>query len=370
MCKFFVNLSVKNLLNAFFYCKIIVIVFGGIMDGIQITEPKKLSAISKTENFDSIDSAKVIITKALLLREDFITFLGDERAVYPVIPARIGIGKISAVSAGDNSGFERGNRVFPHPETACGKCFECFQGDKNNCSDFNIAGKNADGFLRDFVVLENEDISLLPPSVNDYTALFIDHVAMCDKVIDQIKLSKGEYVVIVGGDVLGIFMAQLAMYYQAVPILVDNNQKNIEYAKRAGVYYTLFADNKLEKSVAELTGARLAKKVVYMTGSNLNSDIALKLAGEHATVCFAGFGTPSLRVNFNIALIKQLNFICVTNGYGNIDSAINLLSNGACNPTLFNIPTVKQTQAMEKIKEMASTLNYDAESGMLIVDIL
>lgn len=340
------------------------------MDGIQIVGPKKLNAISKTENFDGIDSAKVIITKAMLLREDFNTYLGDNRAVYPVIPARIGIGKISAVSEDSNSGFERGLRVFPHPETACGKCFECFHGEKESCSKFNVAGKNTDGFLRDFVVLGNEDISLLPPSVNDYSALFIDHVAVCDKVIDKLHLNKGDYVIIVGGDMLGIFLAQLVMYYQGIPILVDNNEKNVELAKRAGVYYTLFCDNKLEKNVSELTGARFSKKVVYMTGSNLNTDISLKLAGEHATVCFAGFGTPSVKVNFNIALQKQLSFICVTNGYGNIDSAINLLSNSAVNPNLFNIPTVKQSEAMDKIKEMATDINFDAESGMLIVDII
>ncbi len=340
------------------------------MDGIQITEPKKLSAISKTENFNAVESSKVIITKAMLLREDFHSYLGDERTLYPIIPARIGIGKISAVSEDSVSGFERGVRVFPHPETPCGKCFECFQGHKENCSSFNIASKNADGFLRDFAVLSNEDISLLPPSVNDYSALFIDHVAVCDKVIDKLQLNKGEYVIIVGGDILGIFLAQVIMYYQGIPILVDNNEKNIQLATRAGVYYTLFADNKLEKNVSELTGARMSKKVVYMTGSNLNTDIALKLAGEYATVCLAGFGTPSLKVNFNIALIKQLNFICVTNGYGNIDSAINLLANGAVDPNLFTIPTVKQSQAIEKIKEMASDINYDAESGMLIVDII
>ena len=64
-----------------------------------------------------------------------------------------------------------------------------------------------------------------------------------------------------------------------------------------------------------------------MTGANLNTDIALKLAGHNATVCFAGFGLPNLRVNFNTALLKQLNFNCVTNGFGAFNSAINLLAN-------------------------------------------
>ncbi len=339
------------------------------MDGIQITAPKKLSAITKKEHFDGIGSTKVIITKALLMREDFNTFLGDERATYPVIPGRIGIGKISEASE-NSADFERGMRVFPHPETPCKECFECYNGDFKGCSNFHIAGKNTDGYLRDFVVAQNEYLSLLPPSVNDYDALFIDHVAICDNIIDAIGLSKAEHVVIVGGDILGIILAQLVMYYQGVPILVDNNERNLKLAQEAGIYYTLFADNKVEKSVADLTGARLAKKVVYMTGSNLNTDIALKLSGQNATVCFAGFGTPAVKVNFNMALVKQLNFKCITNGFGNINTAINLLANSAIDTSVFTIPTVKQSQAMDKIKEMASDVSFDACSAMLIVDIV
>lgn len=351
------------------------------MDGIQITEPKKLNAISKNENFTEEDSAKIIITRTMLLREDFATFNGDEKVNYPIIPGRIGIGKISAVSispGGDNAkkkdvpgnAFERGMRVFPHPVWACGNCFECFNGKKENCSDIKIAGKTSDGFLRDFVVCKNEDISQLPPSVNDYCALFVGHVAICDNVIDKIGLSKGEHVVIVGGDILGIILAQLVMYYQGIPILIDNNQKNLDLAMRAGIYYALFADNKLEKSVSDLTGARLTKKVVYMTDSNLNADIALRLAGKHATVCFAGFGTPPIKINLNVALSKELDIVCVTNGFGDTDSAINLLANNAIDPNIFTIPTVSQAKAMDKIKEMANDIDYNAESGMLIIDIV
>ena len=339
------------------------------MDGIQITGKKTLETISKKELFDSVDSAKIKITKALFLQEDFNTLGGDPRAVYPIIPARVGIGKVVETCGNEVFGIERGARVFPHPEIPCGKCSECAKGDKAHCSSFNIAGKTMDGYLRDFAILPDDAISILPPSVSDSDALFIDHVALCDKVIDSINLQKGEHVVIVGGDALGIILAQLVIYYQGVPILVDNNDNNIIIAKNAGVYSTLFADNKIDKNVSELTGARLAKKVVYMTGSNLNTDIALKLAGQNATVCFAGFGTPSIKVNFNIALVKQLNFKCVTNGYGNIESAINLLANKAIDASVFAIPQVKKGAAMEKIKEMSENQDFSACSGMLVIDV-
>lgn len=339
------------------------------MDGIQITDKKTLEAITKKESFDSGDSAKIKLTKALFLREDFNTLKGDPRATYPVIPARVGIGKVVETCGDERLGIERGVRVFPHPEVNCGKCFECLKGDYARCSAFNVAGKNTDGFLRDFAILPDDAISILPHNVTDYDALFIDHIALCENVIDAINLQKGEHVVIVGGDALGIILAQLVIYYQGVPILVDNNDNNIITAKNAGVYYTLFADNKIEKNVSELTGARLAKKVVYMTASNLNTDIALKLAGRNATVCFAGFGCPSIKVNFNVALLKQLNFKCVTTGYGNIESAINILANKAVDTSVFTIPQVKKGDAMAKIKEMSESLDYSACSGMLIIDV-
>ena len=87
---------------------------GGTMDGIQITAAKKLSTVTKKEDFSSIESTKVIITKAMLIREDFNAYLGNEKIQYPIIPARIGIGKISAVSDEENQTLVRGMRVFPH----------------------------------------------------------------------------------------------------------------------------------------------------------------------------------------------------------------------------------------------------------------
>ena len=339
------------------------------MEGIQITAERKLETVTKKELFDNVNSVKVKITKALFLPEDFNTLSGDPQAVYPIIPARIGIGKIIETCGDEVVDFVRGARVFPHPEIACGKCYECSKGDDAHCSSFLTAGKNVDGFLRDFAVFSNDNVSLLPNAVSDYDALFIDHIALCFKIIDAIDLQKGEHIVVVGGDVLGTILAQLIVYYQGIPILVDNNDNNIITAKNAGIYYTLFADNKIDKNVADLTGARLAKKVVYMTGSNLNTDIALKLAGSNATVCFAGFGNPAIRVNFASALTKQLNFKCVNNGYGCIDSAINLLALKAVDTDVFKLTQVKKNKAMETIAALAKTNENGACAKLLLIDV-
>lgn len=339
------------------------------MEGLHIVAPGAMETIEKKEIFESVDNVKVKVTHALLVPEDFITYNGDPRVEYPIIPGRVAIGKIAETCGTNSFGFERGMNVLLHSVTNCKSCYECAKGEFKNCASFITAGKNSDGFLRDFAIMDNEAVSILPPSVGDNEALFIEYIAVAERIIDNLNLQKGEHVVIVGGDILGIILAQLIIYYQSVPILVDNNENNLSLAVKSGVYYTIFADNKIEKSVSDLTGARLASKVVYMTGSNLNTDIALKLAGHNATICFAGFGTPTLKVSFTPAIVKQLNFTCVSNGFGCYNSAINILANKAIDTSFFSLRHSKSNQAMNVIHEMSSNNSSDACANILVVDM-
>lgn len=338
------------------------------MDGIQIKAKNQLELITKREAFDDIDSVKIKVKKALLTSEDFQTLEGDPNAVYPIIPARTGIGVVTEINS-EKPVFSRAERIFPHPEVPCRNCFKCAEGKEDACIALSIAGKNSDGFLRDFAVSSMHDVSSLPPSISDNDALFIDHIALCVNVLEAIDMHATEHIIIVGGDILGIILAQLVKYYQGVPILVDNNDDNIITAQNSGIYYTIYADSKLEKNAADVTGTRLSNKIVYMTGSGLNPDIALKIASTNSTVCFAGFATPSAKINLTNALLKNLQFRCVTNGFGAISPAINLLAIKAVDLGVFSIPSVGQEEAVAKITEMAKTTKKNASSKMLIVEM-
>jgi len=150
-----------------------------------------------------------------------------------------------------------------------------------------------------------------------------------------------------------------------VPIIIDDSETHLEMAKRSGIYYNLKADAKLEKEVSELTGARMAPKVVYVASCGINTETALRIARANATVAFAGFNYSNIRVNFSHAMRKQLNFYCITNGYGNTETSINLIANKAINFSNFNlinatfsdIPKVFQA-CDDKIKSEEDFDNY------------
>lgn len=330
------------------------------MTGLETARDGKLTKISKMEMCDFVDSSKIKIIKTLITPEDLDTVAGNcDGVCYPVIPGRVAIGQIS--DAGSTAYLTRGTRVYISPVGNCGKCPACIQGNDADCSDFFVAGKNTNGFLRDFAVLDNKYLHQLPPSVGDNDALLIDYLAISLSAIEKLVIKKGEHVAVIGGGVLGTIMALLIIYYQAVPILIDNNNENLSRARGAGIYYNYFSDNKVEREVSERTGAHMAQKVVYISDSNINTDLAIKLASFNATIGFVGFTNPSLKVNFSAAMKKQLQFVCVNSGYNMEEQAINILANKAVDFSCLTFPSVKfencETTLKKSAKEQSESVN-------------
>lgn len=322
------------------------------MIGLEATQDGKLTKINKAELYDNVDSSKVKIVKTLVTPEDLDTIAGDcKDTAYPVIPGRIAIGQISDANA--NAYLTKGTRVYVSPIENCGKCPACIEGKFEDCSSLSIAGKNATGFLRDFAVLPNKNLHQLPPSVGDKDALLIDYIAVCLSAIEKLDIKKGEHVAVIGGGVLGTILALLIIYIQAVPILIDNNNENLARSRSVGVYYTFFSDNKVEREVSDRTGARMAQKVVYISDSNINTDLALKLAAHNATIGFVGYTSPSLKVSFSEAMKKQLRFVCVTNGWGMEEQAINVLANKEIDFSCFSFPSIKFETCETALKKAA-----------------
>ena len=160
------------------------------------------------------------------------------------------------------------------------------------------------------------------------------------------------------------------IYYQAVPIIIDDDPDNLKHAKKSGIYYTVSSTSKPEKEVSSITGGRLASNVVYVARSGLNTDLAYKLAAHNAPIVFAGFSYPNLRIPMNIAMAKQLDTFCVNNGYGNYLSAINLLANKAIDLSSYNLKPTAMPNLVETIEKQIDKFNKKEHVDNILVDLL
>ncbi len=306
----------------------------------QITKQNEISKINISENLEHVDDVKVKITKCLITRQDISTFAKMSKSQGAIIPGQVAIGQITETLQ-DSNYFKKNTKVYISPEKPCKECVNCLAGDKLNCRNIQYATRDFNGYLKEFAVINKEEAHILPPNVTEYDALFIHDISIALSIIDNLKINKGEHVAILGGTIFANILGQIISYYQAVPIIIDSNEKNLKLAQANGIYYAINADNNIEKEIINITGGRKCRKLVYVTESGISFDYVGKLSATNAVVGVYGVTGSKVKMNIDIGLEKQLIIKFITCGYGNCSASINLLAQKAVNVSNFKVPEYK-----------------------------
>ena len=169
----------------------------------------------------------------------------------------------------------------------------------------------------------------MPEGIKDEEAVFIDYIALANQVIENFDFEKGDYLLIIGASTFGLVIAQLALYYQLVPIIVDKYDDRLKLAEELGVYYTVnFRRDDVDLVLKEITGGRMADFTVFEP-RELPFSLAHDYTREGGTVVVSGYNNFVMSFDADIEKIfaKQITIKGVNNGIDEITSAINFLAN-------------------------------------------
>ena len=297
---------------------------------------------------------------------DIAVYEGRHGAKYPIIPVRQCVGFVSEVGSAV-TGIQRGNRVVTSPHASCHECKECKDSRFYDCEKPALFGLNEDGFLSDFSVVSADDVYIIPDRIKDEEAVFIENVAIALNALSRMNVEKGDQIVIVGATVEGIILAQVAMYYQAVPIMVDMREEMLALAQKAGVYFTVNAVNDdVCKKILSLTGGHMADSCAYLAGSGMPIQNVIDYTARHGRVAVIGrLCEDDLTFNAGDLLEKNLDLLTVVDCGKNYSSAINLLANKTVNvETLYD--KVFPFNEVEKAYEELSSGSDDGALKTLI----
>ncbi len=259
---------------------------------------------------------------------DFSVFSGRIPVEYPIIPVRQCVGFVSEV--GDAvTGLTRGNRVVAYPQASCHNCKACKDARYYDCDKPTVFGIGEDGFLSDFSVVSADDVYAIPDRLKDEDAIYTEHTAIAINVMSRLNVEKGEHLIIVGATSVGIILAQVAMYYQAVPIVVDISDEMLGVAQKAGVYYTINAvAEDVTKKVLALTGGHMADACAYIVSSSMPLQNVFDYTSKRGRVAIVGgLNGEDLKCSLNGMVEKNIDLVTVTDCGKNYPSAINMLAN-------------------------------------------
>ncbi|HEY8443350.1 MAG TPA: alcohol dehydrogenase catalytic domain-containing protein [Clostridia bacterium] len=320
-----------------------------------IDKPLSMSLQEISENETLENSAKVKITLLSLSAFDARIYKGELTSVpFPVIPGRHAVGIISEIQEGNL--LQRGQRVFIDSNLPCNNCYACKTDRPWKCDRMKVMGLTTGGLLRDFVSIPLSNLYQIPPQMTDSEAQFIEHTSIAVKTFNELKPAEGEHIVIIGASTMGIIMAQLALYYQAVPILLDHRQERLDIAKNLGIYYTVnTSSSDASERIKQITGGRYCECSIFLASSYENIQTAFNYASAGGRVAIVGgnrYAQGDMTGYAGGILSKQLSVVGITNGIKQIPAAINVLAKKAVDISPFSTKEFKFEEADLGFKEL------------------
>ena len=240
----------------------------------------------------AIDGVVVKVEATGVCRSDWHGWMGhDPDICLPHVPGHEFAGVISAVGQ-DVVRFKVGDRVTVPFVSGCGSCPECFSGNHQVCGSQTQPGFTHWGSFAEYVALFQADVNLvhLPDQIDFATAASLGcrFVTSFRAIVDQGKVSAGQWVAVHGCGGVGLSAIMIASALGAQVIAIDINEDKLNLAKSLGADFTLNADqiSNIPEAIFELTkgGAHVSLDALGHPITCVNSINSLRKRGKHIQV--------------------------------------------------------------------------------------
>ncbi len=193
-----------------------------------------------------------------------------------------------------------GQRVVGDINAACYQpdCYHCQRGMSSHCprrTTLGIAGR--DGAFAEYLRLPVENLHLVPATVSDEQAVFVEPLAANFEIFEQVHLKPTDSVLILGDGKMGQLAAQVLSLSGGEVIMLGKHKEKLALAKKHGVCTFLLAS----AEHATLEHERRIAMVVECSGSPQGLEMALRLVRPRGTIILKS--TVAAQSTLNLAPI-------------------------------------------------------------------
>ena len=227
-----------------------------------------------------------------ICRSDWHGWMGHDPGIHlPHVPGHELAGVVCAVGP-QVTKWQVGDRVTVPFVLSCGTCGECRSGNQQVCGDQLQPGFTQWGSFAEYVSLPRADGNLvaLPPSLDFTTAASLGcrFATSFRAVVDQGKISAGEWVAVHGCGGVGLSAIMIASAVGANVVAIDVTDDKLRLARSLGAAATVNAAQVADvaAAVAEVTGggAHVSLDALGHPTTCFNSVANLRRRGRHIQV--------------------------------------------------------------------------------------
>lgn len=194
-----------------------------------------------------------------------------------------------------------GQRVVGEINVVCGRCDLCLSGLSNHCRNRSVLGiLKHGGAFADYVRLPAMNLHVVPDTVDDDHAVFVEPLAAAFQVLKQIKVDDRKWVTVLGDGRLGLLVAQVLRNAGCPVRVVGKYPQKLAMCEKWSIRSRLLQD---------IVPRHDQDVVVDCTGSSEGFAIAMAMVRPRGTIVLKSTVADGKALNLAPLVIDEIQVI-------------------------------------------------------------
>jgi len=194
-----------------------------------------------------------------------------------------------------------GKRVVGEINAGCGKCDSCVNGMERHCPSRTVLGiLKRNGAFAEFLSLPEKNLHVIPDSISDEQAVFVEPLAAAFEINEQVSLKPEWNVAVVGDGRLAQLIIQVIKLTCSNITCFGKHEKKLEGLVQSGI--------KIKVGI-ESTDEQLFDLVIEATGSNSGFSDTMKLVKPRGTVILKSTIASRENLDLTPTIINEITLI-------------------------------------------------------------
>jgi threonine dehydrogenase-like Zn-dependent dehydrogenase len=194
-----------------------------------------------------------------------------------------------------------GQRVAGEINCVCGRCDLCLSGLSTHCRNRSVLGiLNHDGAFAEFLRLPQENLHVLPRTIDDDAAVFIEPLAAAFQVLKQIKLDGRKWVTVLGDGRLGLLVAQVLRNVGCPVRVIGKHPEKLEICHKWQIR---------SRPLADIVPRHDQDVVVDCTGSASGFEFAMQMVRPRGCIVLKSTFAASKPINLAPLVIDEIQVV-------------------------------------------------------------
>jgi threonine dehydrogenase-like Zn-dependent dehydrogenase len=219
-----------------------------------------------------------------------------------------------------------GSRVAGEINVGCNTCPQCRAGDARHCLNRTVLGiKNRDGAFAEYLCLPVRNLKIVPDSITDQEAVFIEPLAAACQILEQTNITSTMEVAVIGDGKLAQMIIRVLAQTNCELTVIGKHLAKLKRLQEF-VRHTIRLDNGGDRfhQVARQTNNKKFAVVIEASGSAEGLPIALHIVQPRGVVVLKSTFQGNTSVELAPAVVNEIQII--GSRCGRFEPAIELLA--------------------------------------------